>query len=193
MDSPAVFTEEQLRKIGLKKEVPMVTITGQIDKGCITDNWRSVLVGMVERDIPKEVVVGLLNHIPRCEDLLKTEIPKGERKAAVPWGIKPVYVDEEGKHREYDSLSSLIKELGEKDPEMKMSGTICDLEGKKCRATTAVEILQIRGYKVDGNGEPRKASEGGKKLTIYHPSQEIIVAKPTKRKKTKLEEQLGEG
>ena len=157
-------------------------IAGELDKGCITDNWRAALVGMVVKDVPKDVVVGLLNNIPRCEDLLKEEPPKGYRKPAVPWGIKPVYVDENGERKEYSSLSALIWTLKEQDPELKLSGTICDLEGKKCRATSEVEILQIRGYKVDGDGEPRKAVEGGTKLTVYHPSQEIVTTKPKKKK-----------
>ena len=161
----------------------MAVLVGEMDKGCITDVMRKILLDMVGKEAPKEAILSIINYIPRCEDIVKEEEkPHEKRKAAPEWGIKPVYVDEEGKREEYSSISALIRELGEKDPEMKMSGTICDLEGKKCHAASAVEILQIRGYKVDGDGEPRKASEGGEKLTIYHPSQEIVATKPKKKK-----------
>jgi len=156
-------------------------VTGDIGDGCITDQWRKLLTGMVERDADKKLVISMLEQIPRCEDFVKKEKERSERKGAVPWGIKPVYVDEEGNRTPHESLSKLISFLGQSDPEMKMSGSICNTEGKKCRATSAVEILQLRGYKVDGNGDPKKAAEGGEKLTIYHPTQEIVATKAHKK------------
>jgi hypothetical protein len=118
--------------------------------------------------------------MPNCEEVVQEVAPavvaEVKRHMAEPWGIKPLYVDEENKEEEYTSLSALIKDLG-----LPMSGIQCDMEGKKCKAASSVDILRIHGYTVSGDGEPRKASQGGTKLTVYHP--DAIQEKPGKRKK----------
>lgn len=137
--------------------------------GCITDDYREILKNLVATEIEKQALIAIVDVIPRCppggpsapDPGLK--LP-GTRHAAEPWGIEPVYIDAEGKSEKFSSPSALVKHLG-----LPMSGTVCDASGTKCRATSAIDILRISGYTVSGDGEPRKASEGGKKLTVYHP------------------------
>lgn len=124
---------------------------------------------LIQTTIAKESFEAIIDKIPECPSVTEraggtSSIPGTKRRQPEPWGIAPLYIDAEGKEEVFSSPSDLIKHLG-----LPMSGTICDAEGKKCRAATAVEILRISGYTVSGNGEPRKASAGGKKLTVYHP------------------------
>lgn len=136
--------------------------------GCITEDYKNILTGLVVSKLPYETIASVIDTIPLCEKgapPATTEAVAGvKRKMAVPWDIEPVYVDENKKETTVSSLSALIRDLN-----LPMSGIQCDVEGKKCRALSAVDILRIHGYTVSGNGEPRKKSEGGKKLTVYHP------------------------
>lgn len=143
--------------------------------GCITEDYRGILKGLIDAGVNKETTMAVLEYIPECkEQTIPGPARKSTRQLAEAWGIKPVYVDAEGKREEFSSPSALIKFLG-----LPMSGSVCDAEGKTCRATSAVDILRISGYTVSGDGEPRKASEGGTKLTVFHPEAPEM---PKKRK-----------
>jgi hypothetical protein len=148
---------------------------------CISKNYKIMLTKMVTEDRDKAIILAVLqDFMPNCEDVVQ-EIPTAvaetvKRHMAEPWGIKPIYVDEDNKEEEFTSLSALIKDLG-----LPMSGIQCNIDGTKCKATSSVDILRIHGYTVSGNGEPRKASQGGTKLTVYHP--DAIAEKPGKKKK----------
>jgi hypothetical protein len=108
----------------------------------------------------------VLNTIPECEAIAPSQaaVASAKRSAPEAWNIKPHYFDEAGSETEYNSPSELVKHLG-----FQMSGIQCDSEGNKCRVMNAVDILRVHGYTVSGDGEPKKASQGGTKLTVYHP------------------------
>ena len=134
--------------------------------GCITQDYKDLLVGMISTDVTMDILSAVVKGVPLCAapTTATAEGARAARKVPEPWGIKPVYVDAKGKKTTYDSPSSLVKELG-----LKMSGIQCDAEGKVCKASSAIDILRIAGYTVSGNGEPRKAAQGGEKLTVIHP------------------------
>lgn len=144
---------------------------------CITEGYKNILKGLIQTEIERQSFLAIVDSIPICakEALADAGIPgaaaAAKRKMAEPWGIEPIYVDSEGKSEKFSSLSALIKDLG-----LPMSGTVCDAEGTKCRATSAVDILRISGYTVSGDGEPRKKAEGGTKLTVYHP--DALIEEP---------------
>jgi hypothetical protein len=153
-------------------------------KGCITQDYKDIILQMIDQEADKAVVRGFVQYIPLCEAQpgfgVKTE-EAARAKRGVPeiWGIEPVYIDAEGKETTYSSPSALVKELG-----LKVSGIQCDTEGKSCKAMSVVDILRIHGYTVSGDGEPRKVSEGGEKLTVFHPDapqmKETKARKPRK-------------
>ena len=132
---------------------------------CITEDYKSILTGLIEQETEKSVLLSIVGAIPLCQPAAPPSM-REEKKRALPslWGLEPVYVDAKGKKTTHSSPSALVKVLG-----LPMSGIQCDPAGKKCRALSAIDILRIQGYTVSGNGEPRKAAEGGKKLTVYHP------------------------
>lgn len=143
---------------------------------CITTGYRQIIKGLINTEVEKQAFIAILDSIPECPTTAPAAggIPGEEtakRRMAEPWGLEPVYVDSEGKQEKFSSPSALVKFLG-----LPMSGTVCDSEGKKCRATSAIDILRISGYTVSGDGEPRKKSEGGTKLTVYHP--EALIEEP---------------
>lgn len=134
---------------------------------CITEDYKGILTNALTAEMSKEVLLGIITSIPLCKDVSPTKVEVEETKARkVPevWGIEPVYIDEKGKKITFSSPSALLKHL-----DLPLSGIQCDAEGKKCRATSVVEILRVHGYTVTGNGEPKKAAEGGKKMTVIHP------------------------
>jgi hypothetical protein len=139
--------------------------------GCITDDYRSILHNAIDGGIDTKTVLAILDVIPECRKMEAgaalapgSQVTGKRRMSAAPWDLEPVYVDAEGKKEKFTSPSALVKFLG-----LPMSGSICDPTGKKCRATSAIEIMRIAGYTVSGNGEPRKKAEGGVKLTVFHP------------------------
>ena len=135
--------------------------------GCITSDWKENILSLIDQETERQVLRAVVSAIPLCaEPKVSPAAVEEAHKRKVPevWGIEPVYYDETGKAQKYSSPSALVRALG-----LPMSGIQCDAEGKKCRVSSAVEILQVHGYVVTGNGEPKKASEGGKKLTVYHP------------------------
>lgn len=134
--------------------------------GCITQDYKDIISGMIQQEMEKEVMLALVKAIPLCEQQRGVTPARREvtRKVPEPWGIEPVYIDAGGRERTVSSPSALVKELG-----LPMSGIQCDPSGVKCKAMSTIDILRIHGYTVSGNGEPRKAAEGGKKLTVYHP------------------------
>ena len=139
---------------------------------CISSGYKDLLIGMLTDEAAHDFLTAVVKGMPLCEEKMKEQVltfgtARGAaaiRKVAAPWGIKPVFVDAEGKKTEYESPSALVKALG-----LTMSGIQCDIEGKKCKASSAIDILRIAGYTVSGDGEPRKAGEGGEKITVYHP------------------------
>lgn len=137
-------------------------------QGCITQDLKDFIVGLVMDELGGEPLVKVIKALPLCPaDVMKPAREAVERvKRSVPaaWGLEPVYVNAAGKKKTFSSPSALIQDLG-----LKMSGIQCDAEGKACKASSAIDILRIAGYTVSGDGEPRKAAEGGKKLTVYHP------------------------
>jgi hypothetical protein len=148
--------------------------------GCITQDYKDIILQMIENEAEKQVITGFVQYIPLCETPTASKEAVERAKRAVPevWGIEPVYVDENGKETNYSSPSALVKDLG-----LKVSGIQCDTEGKSCKAMSVVDILRIKGYTVSGDGEPRKKSEGGEKLTVFHP--DAPQMKETKPKKAK--------
>lgn len=136
--------------------------------GCITQDYKDILVGLIDKDTEKVILSAIVGAIPLCEKIPAAAIPaavrEAKRKVPEVWGIEPVFVDEKGKKTTFSSPSALVKHLG-----LKMSGIQCDEEGKSCKAMSVVDILRINGYTVSGNGEPKKAAEGGKKMTVFHP------------------------
>jgi len=134
--------------------------------GCITQDYKDMLVGLVAQKLGATEITGVIKAIPLCAEVKPAREAVERAKRAVPaaWGIEPVYVNAKGKRETFSSPSALVKALG-----LPMSGIQCDTEGKKCKASSAIDILRIHGYTVSGDGEPRKAAEGGKKLTVLHP------------------------
>ena len=135
--------------------------------GCITSDYKAILIGLVEQETAKEIFLAIVGTIPLCPEITavtKEVVKETHRKVPEPWGIEPVFYNEKGKTEKFSSPSALVKALG-----LPMSGIQCDTEGKKCRAMSAIDILRIQGFTVSGNGEPRKAVEGGKVLKVYHP------------------------
>jgi len=135
--------------------------------GCITQDYKDILVGLIDRETEKVILSAIITAIPLCEQVTPTPAAVREakaRKVPTPWGIEPVYVDEKGKETSFSSPSALIKHLN-----LPLSGIQCDPEGTKCKALSVVEIMRVHGYTVEGNGEPKKAAEGGVKMTVYHP------------------------
>ena len=133
--------------------------------GCITEDYKGILVGLIDQDTEKAILSAIIGAIPLCEEIKPTrEVVAKARRVAEPWGIEPVYIDEKGKEVSFSSPSALLKQL-----DLPLSGIQCDPEGTKCKALSVVEILRIHGYTVSGNGEPKKAAEGGEKMTVYHP------------------------
>lgn len=150
--------------------------------GCITGDYKSIVVRMIEAETEKAILLGLVQAIPLCEErppITKEEAAKAKRKVPEIWGIEPIYVDEGGKETKFSSPSALVQHLG-----LKVSGIQCDAEGKACKAMSVVDILRIQGYTVSGDGEPRKAVEGGEKLTVFHPDAPQLQETKKKRKKT---------
>lgn len=134
---------------------------------CMTADIKKVLAGFIEKGMKHELLTEFVHAIPECEVATPTPVAVEEakkRRMAVPWGIEPHYVDEKGKETTFSSPSALIKYLN-----LPLSGIQCDVEGKKCKAMDVMEIMRIHGYVVSGNGEPKKSTEGGTKLTIWHP------------------------
>jgi len=136
--------------------------------GCITDDYRSIIRGLVIAGADKNTLTAVIDLVPTCgKERTSSDVPGPaghKRSEAEPWGIAPVYVDADGNTEEFSSPSALLKAL-----DLPLSGTVCDKDGNKCRATSVVDILRISGYTVSGDGEPRKKSDGGTKLTVYHP------------------------
>ena len=136
--------------------------------GCITSDYKDILLGLIKQDTEKSILSAIMGAIPLCEPVavapIKEAVEEAKRKVPEPWGIEPVYVDESGKETTFSSPSALIKHL-----DLPLSGVQCDVEGKKCKALSVVEIMRVHGYTVTGDGEPKKAAEGGKKMTVYHP------------------------
>lgn len=134
--------------------------------GCITSDYKGIVLGLIDQETEKEIIRAVVSSIPLCE--AKMIVPEArevaKRHVPTPWGLEPIYIDAKGKKEKFSSPSALVKHLG-----LPMSGIQCDAEGKKCKAQSAVDILRIHGYTVSGDGEPKKAAEGGKKLTVYHP------------------------
>ena len=142
-------------------------------ESCLTKDLKIVLTGMLEAEgVPRETISSVINQIPLCP----VGVPRAEavaeakkRKVPAMWTdpttgkiIEPSYVDEKGKVQSFSSISAIVADRG-----LPMSGIQCDAEGKSCRATSAVQILQIHGYVVSGDGEPEKGVSH--KLTVYHP------------------------
>ena len=134
--------------------------------GCITEDYKNIILGMLEQEMEKSVITGLVKAIPICPTVGAAPSKPAEKKRSVPepWGLSPLYIDEKGKEQKFDSPSALVKHLN-----LPMSGIQCDTSGQKCKVMNAIDILRVHGYTVSGNGEPRKASQGGKKLTVCHP------------------------
>ena len=135
--------------------------------GCITQDYKDLLATLVAEELKAEPLVAVIKAIPLCAEVkppAREEVERAKRAVPAPWGLEPTYIDAKGKKEKFSSPSALVKHLG-----LPMSGIQCDLEGKKCKASSAIDILRIHGYTVSGDGEPRKAAEGGKKLTVFHP------------------------
>lgn len=135
--------------------------------GCITQDYKDIIVGLVNADTAKEMMGAIITAIPLCKDDLPAATVREikTRKVPEPWGIQPVYMDETGRETTFSSPSALVKHLG-----LPVSGIQCDAEGTKCKASSVVEIMRINGFIVEGNGvDPKKASEGGKTMTVVHP------------------------
>jgi hypothetical protein len=182
-----------------------------IDKGCITDEWRGILQGMVAKDADKAVILGLLDHIPRCEDVRGRSAPTssgGTRKAATLWPSPAYYINEKGEKIEYGSPSAMYTAL----TGLKPSGAVCvirDGEKVKCRSNSLIDNFYHAGFIVRGNGEPapvsdekksdaqnQEASESwkrhlldtGKHFTVLHPKSPELqeaAAKADAKKPTK--------
>ena len=82
--------------------------------GCITQDYKNILVGLIDQETAKEIISAVVTAIPLCEQVLPTPAAVTEartRKVPEPWGIEPVYVDEKGKETSFSSPSALIKHL----------------------------------------------------------------------------------
>ena len=135
---------------------------------CLTNEYRVMLTDLVAKDTDKAIIMAILSTIEPCSDVpvraTKDAVEKTKRKVPEAWGISPILIDAQGKETEFSSPSALVKHLG-----LPMSGIQCDPEGVKCKALSVIEILRINGYEVSGNGEPKKASEGGTKILVTAP------------------------
>lgn len=135
--------------------------------GCITQDYKDILVGLIDKETEKAILSAIVTAIPLCDRVTPTRGAVAEakaRKVPTPWGIEPVYVDEKGEKISFSSPSALLKHLN-----LPLSGIQCDEAGIKCKALSVVEIMRVYGYTVTGDGEPKKAAEGGTKMIVYHP------------------------
>ena len=130
---------------------------------CITETTMQVLSGLINAGADKKSLLSVLEITPLCQGTAR-RVVQAPAKRGGPWGISPIYVDAAGNSQEFDTPGDVVRFL-----ELPESSMQCDLEGKECRANSHIDILRIQGYTVSGDGEPRKRSEGGTKLIIYHP------------------------
>lgn len=144
--------------------------------GCITQDYKDILKGLFKNDAKPEIISALVEALPVCETPGGPRATAGaveeakKRRQPTQWAnpktgdiIKPVYFDEKGGKTEFGSISALVADRG-----LPMSGLQCDAEGKSCKATSAVEILQIAGYVVrDDGGEVVKGVS--EQVHVYHP------------------------
>lgn len=182
-----------------------------MEKGCITDQWRGILANMIQSDAEKPIILGVLNHIPRCEDsmpMAKTGKPAGEevkRKQATLWPSPAFYINEKGEKIEYSSPSAMWKDLTGQG----VSAQVCVMKESgevKCHANSLIDNFAQKGYVIRGNGEPAPVSkdeltdsqnlaeserwkqhliETGKKFTVFHPNApELKAAGASAEKKT---------
>ena len=151
--------------------------------GCITEDYKGILVGLIDQETEKAILSAIVGAIPLCKDIVapRAVAEAKARKVPEPWGIEPVYIDEKGKSTTFSSPSALMKHL-----DLPLSGIQCDAEGQKCKVQSVVEIMRIHGYTVSGNGEPKKAAEGGTKMTVTHPKA-IELAKSALAGKARIE------
>jgi len=156
---------------------------------CITEDYKIILTNMVQAETDKAIVKGLLDTIPLCTDI--PGFPGGpveagkrtERHMAERWPSAQ-FINAKREVSEWDSPSKLYTHLtGER-----VSGSVCDLKGEKCRALSLVDNFLIAGFIVKGDGEDPPPSAGtkteverahtawkdhlnatGKKFIVIHP------------------------
>ncbi|MFA5991826.1 MAG: hypothetical protein WC794_06305 [Candidatus Doudnabacteria bacterium] len=127
--------------------------------GCITNDVKEHLAKVIEKGCPENAsgIKFFLDVIPECDpSMFKAAVKEGSsRSAPTPWGASATYVDKDGKKTEYSSPSNLVKALG-----LKMSGSqqICD--GTSCKAASVIDILQLNGYTVWGDGSDIPVEKG---------------------------------
>lgn len=136
---------------------------------CISEEYKIQLKNLLGKKM-ESIIPAIVESFTICPEFggavvstaSKAAEEAGKRAVPVAWGVPVKYYDKEGTVKSFTSPSALVRELG-----LPMSGTVCDLEGKKCRATDTIEILRISGFNVPGT--PKKASAGGKLVVVYNP------------------------
>jgi hypothetical protein len=164
--------------------------------GCITADLKTVLLGLIEKKKPHELMAMFVEEfMPTCESLgLKVggaarEAAEHAKRAQQPgWG-PTVYYDEKGAKHDYTSPSNAFEELFHVSPSTQIECEVVAGE-TKCTPKTMVMSFQSRGMIVRGDGEPppvithgmterervslhqawnAKLKSEGKHFTIYHP------------------------
>lgn len=151
-----------------------------VGRSCLEKDVKETLGAMVEKD-PK-FLAGFMDFIlPDCATVPARAAQEAKRSMPVMWGVKVTYIDAKGNEKEYDSPSAALKALG-----VSTSGIQCDADGNRCRSTSQVESLQIKGYTVWGNGEGTEPVKGvSKHITVLHPEWVGQMHKETKSRKAK--------
>jgi hypothetical protein len=171
---------------------------------CITQDVKSMLATLLAKEIPVAVLATVIDAIPSCESMgLGKAVAVAQTKRETENWPDAVLHDEKGEEVA-GSLSGLFKDtFGVPVTE----DLVCRItrEGQPdCRAISAVENWQNRGYIVKGDGEASPVVEKGqstgdidrmyknwkskllsenKVINIYHPkSPEVEIKKPRKGK-----------
>lgn len=134
--------------------------------GCITEDYRDILIGLLDMETEKAIIAAVVGTIPICpgERISGKSVAFGKLKAPGVLRTVPsrwpsaIYFNEAGEQEPWDSPSGLYKHLTGNP----VSGQVCNDEGTSCRALSLVDNFTISGFIVRGNGEPPPPSIGSK-------------------------------
>ncbi len=125
--------------------------------GCISKGLADFLVMFIDQGASQDTLKQIVSAFPRCPDGNVPVAKLTERKRPANWPAA-IYFDEDGDAEPFDSPSELYTHLtGEK-----VSGQVCDDEGKSCRALSLIDNFTIKGFVVRGDGEAPPLSIGSR-------------------------------
>ena len=134
-------------------------------RGCITNDYRGILLGLIEQGQPKEIILPILRSIPDCEAVrpcgVKVVDEEVKRKHASNWPPFAYYINKAGEKVEYTSPTAMYTALTGKN----VSAQVCiisDNGEQKCHANSLIDNFALSGYIVLGDDEPAPVSDEAK-------------------------------